>query len=446
MTLPDPAADPADNAAADPTTLALPDTIARGYLVVTVLAALAGLLVHTLLPAVLPTALPASARLVLQAGFGLLIVGCLLALRQRGAALQRCLVGAALAGVLMVAVVAGVTGWGLRTGGLVFLPIGVMLACTLTSRPRGLLVAGSAAAVLLLLAGTNMAGLAPVSAGVASPLAAPPFTAPPFTAAPITAAPITAPVASAGPPLLQLLVLHLAALAVATFAGLTLARLVGAHVRRAVEREQRFRDLLGLAASAYWETDAGLRLTRLSRREGASVLTPFSPVPQAVGRLFWDIAGVQFDAQVIDRLRADMESRSRLAGVPFTSPYRDGSLRQCRLSGEPRFDADGRFVGYWGVARDVTDEHQARLALAATETRYHDLFNRIPTPLTLHSQGQIVDANAAAARLLGYATVDAMLGHDIVSEHVVQADRARVLARQAQLDALPRARCCRPPS
>ena len=434
MTLPD--------SANDPHTMSLPDTIVRGYLVVTLLAALSGWLAQTLLPSVLqPTA-----RLGIQTGLVLLIGGCLLALRQQGTALHRSLVLAAVAGASLTGVLAWLTGWGLRTGGLVFLPISVMLACTLTSRRRGLLVAGNALAVLLLLAATDPAGLKPALPALPLLPALPPFPAAPAIAPPLLNTPPFGPALvpalqptgrPPGPPLLQLLVLHLAALVVAMLAGLTLARLVSAHLRLATEREQRFRDLLGIAASAYWETDAALRLTQLSRREGTGRAAQFVLVAQPAGRLFWDLPALQCDAAAIDRLRADMESRVRLDGVAFTGRAPDGSLRYCRVSGEPRFGGSGRFVGYWGVARDVTDEHRARLALAATETQYHDLFNRIPTPLTLHSGGRIVDANAAAARLLDYASVDDMLGCHLISTHVAPADQARVLARQAQLDTLP---------
>ena len=38
----------------------------------------------------------------------------------------------------------------------------------------------------------------------------------------------------------------------------------------------------------------------------------------------------------------------------------------------------------------------SRQALQATESRYQELFTRIPTPLVLHDQGRVLDANPAA--------------------------------------------------
>ena len=103
----------------------------------------------------------------------------------------------------------------------------------------------------------------------------------------------------------------------------------------------------------------------------------------------------------------------------------DGSPRHGLLSGEPRRDADGRVVGYWGIARDISAEQQARLALLQTEWRYQDLFNRVPTALLLHSQGRVIEANAAAAKLLGYPAQQALIGQALLARHVSSPDQDR---------------------
>jgi hypothetical protein len=53
--------------------------------------------------------------------------------------------------------------------------------------------------------------------------------------------------------------------------------------------------------------------------------------------------------------------------VSWTLPT--GSQRICWSVANPA-STRGVFLGYWGVVRDVTDMHNARAALAATETRY----------------------------------------------------------------------------
>lgn len=147
------------------------------------------------------------------------------------------------------------------------------------------------------------------------------------------------------------------------------------------------------------------------------------PVAPALGRLPWLIPGVQLDADGTALLQAAMAQRAPLRDLPIGwlpaldsaaqgpagAPGQAAPTRHYLASGEPRFDRAGQFIGYWGVVRDVTAQHQARQALAVTESRYQALFMRIPTPLMLHQGGTIIDANPAAARWLGYGSVPPML-------------------------------------
>jgi PAS domain-containing protein len=95
------------------------------------------------------------------------------------------------------------------------------------------------------------------------------------------------------------------------------------------------------------------------------------------------------------------------------------------VSGEPRFDSRGVFRGYWGVVRDVTEMHNARAALAATETRYEELFAHIPTPLVLHRSGRVIEANPAAVAMFGHADLKAMVGTDLLKAYQSGDSRER---------------------
>jgi len=152
-----------------------------------------------------------------------------------------------------------------------------------------------------------------------------------------------------------------------------------------------------------------------------------------VGLALWELDALQADDELMDALRADMESRATLTDQPFSWQAGDAPPRHFLASGQPRLDANGRLLGYWGVARDVTVERRASSALLATERRYHDLFLCLPTPLLLHRRGQMIDANPAAAALLGYPSVAAMLGRDLLAEHFAEPDRALAQDRINQL-------------
>jgi PAS domain S-box-containing protein len=231
-----------------------------------------------------------------------------------------------------------------------------------------------------------------------------------------------------------LLVVHLLGIAVALAAGVGLGRVVSQAVQTAHKREQRFRSLLSLAADVYWEMDGNYQLVAAGQHDhGLRSLQAHT----GLGALPWELPRFVCDPETQDLLMADLETRAPFRDLPFGWRNRDGSLRSYLASGEPRFDARGVFKGYWGVARDVTAVQAARAALQATEMRYQDLFARIPSPLVVHRQGSVVDANAAAVALFGHKDLASMLGTDLLASYEPADSRSRAQRRAEQLHGMP---------
>ena len=215
--------------------------------------------------------------------------------------------------------------------------------------------------------------------------------------------------------------------------GGLIARVLDHYLRAAAEREQRFRGLLRVAADWYWELDEQFRFTHLSESYADS-----SGIPRSarMNRTPWEIAALGLSDEQIDAHRADLEAHRPFNSLLARRRNAAGQMRSVRISGEPRFDADGVFRGYWGVARDVTAEVLAQRAVTASETRYRELFERSPSPLFLHRGGVAFDANEAAARLFGFANAAAMNGMHIERLFPPGATRDRVIERLAELDAM----------
>jgi PAS domain S-box-containing protein len=225
-------------------------------------------------------------------------------------------------------------------------------------------------------------------------------------------------------------VLHLVGLTIGLAAGLLMGQAIARHMRVAAEREQRFRRLLGLAADLYWETGAGHDLVQIADPEGDS---PEPGLSAVVGTPLWELPGLVADAEVLDRLRADFEAQEPLRNVQLQWPGGDGRMRQYLLSGAPRLDERGEFLGYWGVARDITEAQAARAALAATEGRYRELFDLSPAPLVVHRGGRVIDANPAALAMFGHETLAEMLDTDLLGAFEEGASRRRARARLVEL-------------
>ena len=124
--------------------------------------------------------------------------------------------------------------------------------------------------------------------------------------------------------------------------------------------EERFRDLAELSSDWFWEQDAEFRFTALWGETHARTRLN---VPTTVGRRRWElgIAGVSEEAWQAHRAALQRREVFR----DFTYPYVNeaGELRWLSVSGKPVFDAAGRFTGYRGIGRDITERRQAEQAL-----------------------------------------------------------------------------------
>jgi len=130
--------------------------------------------------------------------------------------------------------------------------------------------------------------------------------------------------------------------------------------------ERRFRDLTELSADWFWETDAAHRITWISG--GSPVATFFGGIP-TYGKRFWEIPGVQVESRVLEALHEGMEERRPFFDLEMTRVDERGARQIHIISGQSRKDAAGRFLGYRGVGRDVTEQRRAERALAEAKER-----------------------------------------------------------------------------
>ena len=225
--------------------------------------------------------------------------------------------------------------------------------------------------------------------------------------------------------------LDLLAVALGAGAGVLAARELARHVRLAADRQHRFEHVLQIGTDGYWELDTHGRLVASDAEQG---LPRTLGSADLIGSVPWELPQFACDPDVLDRMLADVEARQRFREVPVQWRTPQGT-RHLLLSGEPRTDAHGAFAGYWGLARDVTADQRARQALAQTESRYQDLFVSLPTPLVLHHNGRVLDANPAALMMFGQADVDAFVGSDLFENYEAGECRDRAHRRNQQLQA-----------
>ena len=214
--------------------------------------------------------------------------------------------------------------------------------------------------------------------------------------------------------------------------GAALSQLLLRSLRRAREQERRFAGLLDIAADWYWEQDAEHRFTHVS--EGVRSL--FGDPAPALGKRPWELPGAKHRGIDWDAHRAVLAARRPFRNLLLHRRAKDGTEAYVSLSGEPVFDGEGRFRGYWGVARDVTSDVRAQRAREASEQRFRDLFESSPTAIVLHRRKQILLVNQAAAELFDYDTPAAMAGLPMMTLNH-EASRAFSEGRMEELERLP---------
>lgn len=133
---------------------------------------------------------------------------------------------------------------------------------------------------------------------------------------------------------------------------------------------ERFRSLVGMSADWYWEQDQHLRFTYVSPGafHGRNFVTK-----SALGGTRFEVGYLWDSEDQRARHADDLANRRPFSNLLLRRRNERGEMRWVSLTGEPVFDAAGRFRGYRGIGRDVTDEKLAETALRDSEARLRSL-------------------------------------------------------------------------
>jgi PAS domain S-box-containing protein len=194
---------------------------------------------------------------------------------------------------------------------------------------------------------------------------------------------------------------HLVLTAASLVAALTLSRPLQRSLQRALTQEGRLSQLLRLGSDWAWELDTGGRLTMLTpsfehhtgRRVDEFMRLGLPGGPSIIDDGDW--------ADVRAALSARTSFRERVISYRCT----DGSVLVVKASGEPMLDEAGRFIGWWGVSRNVTAEVQAQRELQRSRDMLERLFRESPDAIFVApiDNGRLMMFNEAFVQLTGFA-------------------------------------------
>jgi diguanylate cyclase (GGDEF)-like protein/PAS domain S-box-containing protein len=120
--------------------------------------------------------------------------------------------------------------------------------------------------------------------------------------------------------------------------------------------EERLKSVLQLSSDWYWEQDKDLRFTLFS---GKNLGEAGFESASLIGRTRWEIAGARFAPDERAAVQAKLDAREPFFDHEYERVGPDGLTRTISTSGVPVLDASGRFTGYRGIAKDITESKRA---------------------------------------------------------------------------------------
>jgi len=172
---------------------------------------------------------------------------------------------------------------------------------------------------------------------------------------------------------------------------LVLARDVTAR-RRA---EERLRDFLEISADWLWETDERHRFVSFFESSHGTMATDRDML---IGLTRWEIPGILPGSVSWKQHQADLDAHREFRELAYSRVDADGRARHVSVSGRPVFASDGRFIGYRGVATNVTSRREL-------EAAYRQMFEHNPNPMWIYDLETFgfLKVNDAAVARYGYS-------------------------------------------
>ena len=191
------------------------------------------------------------------------------------------------------------------------------------------------------------------------------------------------------------------------------------HAEEALrESEERFRSLTMLSSDWYWEHDAEFRLTKVV---GGRAYDHNVGLRRGYGQRPWEAASENMAEADWDGHRRQLEAHEPFRDFEITHRGDDGELHTVSVSGEPVFDEHGRFTGYRGVGRDITEQRRAQTVRLELEAQLREAQKM--EAIGVLAGGIAHDFNNVLAGILGNV---ALAIQDMPSDHPAAASLEQI--------------------
>jgi PAS domain S-box-containing protein len=189
------------------------------------------------------------------------------------------------------------------------------------------------------------------------------------------------------------------------------------------ESEERFRTLVQFSFDVYWESDAQHRFTR---QEFSERLADAPAQGSEIGKTRWEVPYLEPDEEAWRKHRETLEAHLPFRDFELARPTPDGGKRYVSASGLPVFDKSGRFIGYRGVGRLITDRKRSEEALRRSEAYLAATQRQSHTGTWVYNGTGTVYWSEECYRIWGLDPQQGLPSREIISARIHPDDRARV--------------------
>jgi diguanylate cyclase (GGDEF)-like protein/PAS domain S-box-containing protein len=165
------------------------------------------------------------------------------------------------------------------------------------------------------------------------------------------------------------------------------------------ESEARFQALSTMSSDWFWQQDEHFRFTEFA----GSFSSGFTPLSATLGKTRWELE-IDLTPEQWAPHRALLDANLPFRGFEYPITGEEGEVRWYTISGDPLFDKMGRFAGYHGTGRNISElkrtEQELRIAAISFESQ-EGIF-------ITNTEGVILRVNQAFCDITGFTPEEAV--------------------------------------